>query len=319
MTPRAVLLTSTGVRGRNVARACRAVGAEVEVVSTPDELLQACQSLPHVVIVDGGDDMAGETIHDAFLELAGSPVSSRTILLSDLTTREAFIDLLKADLLHHLIASSAPKALDRLTLTVAQLLFNEPLGVQRFVPWGTQIHGFVLTRSETKSEVLSRFAEYAEIMRIPSRLATLARSVCDEFIMNALYDAPTDRKGRYLFADRPRNEPIELPDGNRARFRFCCTGSSLVVSILDPYGSLTPDVVRKNLLRTLSGGQDQLRSDSAGAGVGLYMAFRALSDWIINIVPGKATEMIGMIRTSGTYRDHIAMPKSFHIFCADAR
>ena len=48
--------------------------------------------------------------------------------------------------------------------------------------------------------------------------------------------------------------------------------------------------------------------------MGLYFIVEALNKVIINISPGKGTEVIGIMDISGSYRDYAERFKSFHIF-----
>jgi hypothetical protein len=307
------LLTPPTPRGRNLARAAQSVGVGIRWCESEEELADALEEAPDFAIVNvEGDD--GAALFSAFLRLSGRPLARRTILYADLHDEGEFLALLEADLLYHLIAPSSPGSLDRVASTVAKLFSESPFGLERYLPWGTRVGSLPLTKSSDKEVVLERLSDFASAMGVPSRLSALACAVADEFVMNALYDAPTDERGHPLFAERPRSEPVELPEGHRARFQFACTGTALVVASFDPYGSLRPETVRSNLRRTLTRGDDQIRRGSAGAGMGLFMAFQSLSDWIINLVPSLGTEMIGLVRTTGTFRDHAATPKSLHLF-----
>jgi len=227
----------------------------------------------------------------------------------------AFLRLLEADMCHHIISASLPNSLHRLSSTLAGLIQGHSGGVEAFAPWGAQILGFEIRSSAPKSAMIDQMGEYLESMGIHQRLATLARIVADEFLMNALFDAPVSATGAPLFAHTQRHENVVLPSPHRAEFRYCCTADRVYISMFDSFGSLTPAVLRQNLSRTLSGGDDQIRTGSkAGAGVGLYMSFSSLAEWIINIRPGQSTEMIGVLNAGGTYREHISTPKAFHLF-----
>jgi hypothetical protein len=298
-----------------VSSAIRGAGIDVETVSHEDTFVAGLAADPDFVVVDASDEADRRAMLDNFLSLSGGPFAHRSVLFGDVRNREEFLELLRADLLHQLIATSAPGAHGRLTVTAAKLTGGELFGLEKYLPWGTVIESHTVRSSEQKARLLEALGDYAEATGMPSRLTTLAHTVADEFLMNAIFDAPVDTEGKPLFADRPRSLPTELPEPHTVRFSYCCTGGALALAVYDSFGSLSPETVRKNLLRTLTGGKDQIRRGTEGAGVGLYMAFGALSDWIINIVPGQGTEMIGIIRTHGTYRDHIAIPKSFHLFC----
>lgn len=318
MSRRGVLLCPIGSRARNVSRAIRSVGGDVSHVTEQPQLLEAVRNGAAFAVVEAQTGELRDKYLRAFRALGGTGIERRAVLIADIEKPTEFIDLLERNLLHHLISASSPRTLDRLSVTLAKLLQNAPLGMEVYVPWGVQVQGFEIRGSEHKNNIIDQMAEYLQLMGVHQRLATLARTVADEFLMNAVFDAPVGHEGRPLFAQTPRNETVAFPDPHRAEFRFCCTGDSVLLSILDTFGSLKAETVRDNLRRTLMGGNDQIRTgDKAGAGVGLFLSFSSLAEWIINISPSRATEMIGIIRTDGTYRDHIATPKSFHLFVED--
>ena len=315
MSHRGVLLCPAGSRARNLCRAIRSVGVDVSHVTEQSHLLEAIRAGAAFAVVEAQSGELRDKYLQAYCSLEGSGIEDRAILIADIERPDEFVHLLQRDLLRHLIASSSPRVLARLSVTLAKLLHRSSFGLEVYVPWGVQIQGFEIRGSDHKNNIIDQMAEYLQFMGVHRRLATLARTVADEFLMNAIFDAPVGHEGQPLFASTPRNEDIAFPEPHRAEFRFCCTGDSVLLSIIDTFGSLSADTVRQNLRRTLLGGNDQIRTgEKAGAGVGLYLSFSSLAEWIINISPARATEMIGVIRTDGTYRDHIATPKSFHLF-----
>lgn len=314
MNPGGILLCEGGARARNLARAIRSVGPDVAVCSSVAEFEQSVRPNTAFVVV-AAEGPQSEQFLSAFVALGPSELSKRCILLADFHKLDAFLRLLRADMCHHVISASLPNSLHRLSATLAGLIQGHSGGVEAFVPWGAQILGFEVRSSEPKSAIIDQMGEYLESMGIHQRLATLARIVADEFLMNALFDAPVSSNGTPLFSHTPRHENVLLPSPHRAEFRYCCTADRVYISMFDSFGSLTPAVLRQNLSRTLSGGDDQIRTGSkAGAGVGLYMSFSSLAEWIINIKPGHSTEMIGVLNAGGTYREHISTPKAFHLF-----
>ncbi|RYG65777.1 hypothetical protein EON77_18135 [bacterium] len=98
---------------------------------------------------------------------------------------------------------------------------------------------------------------------------------------------------------------------------LCCDGRRLGVAVRDPFGSLRADTVLDYLTRCFRRGPDQIDAKEGGAGLGLYFTFEALSHFVINVSPGRATEMIGLLDVSGTFKDFARRGKSFNMFVTE--
>ena len=88
----------------------------------------------------------------------------------------------------------------------------------------------------------------------------------------------------------------------------------MAISVCDPFGSLTRERLLQYLSKCFRKGDDQVDTKAGGAGLGLYYVFECLSHFIVNIHPGKRTEMIGLIDVRKGYKEFSAMNKSFNVF-----
>jgi hypothetical protein len=120
--------------------------------------------------------------------------------------------------------------------------------------------------------------------------------------------------GTRPYAALARTEVVNLEEDATCYFTYACDGRKLVIAMRDRFGSLTAETVRDYLRRCFDMGLNQIEAKSGGAGMGLYFIVEALNKVIINISPGKGTEVIGIIDISGSYRDYAEHYKSFHIF-----
>lgn len=182
-------------------------------------------------------------------------------------------------------------------------------------PWleGAEVERREVTSSRQRDPLLDELGDFAAARGVNSRVATLAQSVADEFIINAVYNAPVDEAGAFRYARRSRTEAVELPQEDAATFCFASDGERLAVSIHDRFGSLTPETVRRYLLRGLRKGDDQIEHKDGGAGLGLYTVLEATTRFIVRIAPGAGTEMIGIFEGPGSYRRCLGRPKSLQL------
>jgi len=194
------------------------------------------------------------------------------------------------------------------------LAFRDLFGIEKYLHWGSVIHSYPLTASAERGWVLRSFEEFLSELQCQSRIAAHLLTVADEMMMNALYDAPTDEGGRFLFAKRSRSEPVSLPAEKTVELTFGSDGRSVAVGCRDPFGSLDARRVCASLARCLRRGRDQISQAEGGAGIGLFMVFEFVSHLVVNIDPGRATEFLGIVDITTSARRRHEQPHSFNIF-----
>ena len=113
-------------------------------------------------------------------------------------------------------------------------------------------------------------------------------SIVDELLMNALLAAPADP---------------------RAVLRWSSDDRTLAVSVLDDSGTLRQrDLIDHVRRARLERGRPQPASDG-GAGLGLYLVLANVAGLVVNIAPGRRTEMVCLLD-----RAKVSRTRSLHVF-----
>jgi hypothetical protein len=245
-----------------------------------------------------------QTIRNSF------PAAEILLLTSD---ADPFPDMrpLAADRVRHLAINPVNGPGDRERprrgfLTAVQNLVNRRLWeIVDYVRAGTPIQEFNVTSSAQKEELIARLeaaipGDSPDSDQLRQRVALLA----DEMLENALYGAPADAYGDKLY--RKGMERDTLP-GERIVFRFAYDGDTLAMEVADGWGSLSPDLVLDYLARNQSGHEP---ADDAG-GRGLFIIWRFLDHFHVNITPGRETVVGGHVRASLPLDPEA--PRGFHI------
>src|SRR5690349_4941351 len=147
----------------------------------------------------------------------------------------------------------------------------------------------IVRNTADKRDVLARAHEYTADLRIHPRFVPQFLTVVDESISNALYNGPVDERGQHRFSHLPRQTTVSLEDNEEITVTLRCDGTRIGVSVVDPFGTLTRDVIYDHLSKCFRRGRDQIDFDLGGAGIGLYVCFESLSHFVINISAGKRT------------------------------
>jgi len=314
---------------RLLAKALAATGC---VVRTADDLEVAAAIVAEhgadLIVADydppgASPDTSAWQRYDAFLtKLSQRPASAwvngetKILLLADRRHKSEMSKLFRLTFMSNLVAKSHQLDLHELIVTVGKITRNDIFGVDKYLCYGVTPTTYEVRSSRDKPYLLEALAHFASGLDINRRLISVANSVADELIMNAVYNAPVRADGTRPYAKLPRTEVVDLAPHESAYFTFACDGRQMVIAMRDRFGSLTADKVRNYLYRCFSMGSDQIEAKEGGAGMGLYFIVEALNKIIINISPGRGTEVIGIIDVSGSYRDYAERSKSFHIFVA---
>jgi hypothetical protein len=253
-----------------------------------------------------------ERLTATFAARTGGPT---LVLLSESRAQEDFARLFGTRLLTNVLVVRDDGVSDSdLLVTVQKIRRGDIFGLEKYFEWGVEARRLTLRSSSEKRGALEAVEAYTRQVGIPARLAACIGTATDEFLSNALFNAPVTEAGERRFAPRPRTDLVELDPGREVALRFCCDGRRFGVSVTDAFGSLRPSDILDYLGRAFRGGDDQVHEGEGGAGLGFYRILDCLSHFVVNLTPGHCTEMIGLVDVSAGYRGFARGGKSFNIF-----
>ncbi len=296
-----------------VLRSLLSTGSEVSVVNSPAEFEAHVSKNPIDFVLIDYDSAEGET-KALVNRLLDNPGKFGTVLLSQKKEKEHLVDLFSHNQLRNLIARNTSLAEEELIITTEKLARKDIFGVEKYLTWGVDIMAEDVFDSAGKDKQVARIGEFVRNLKCDERFVRVAEVVADEIIMNALYDAPVDSSGKFLYAHLPRTERVKLDPKDGATLQYGSDGRYFAIACRDRFGSLKAETVTKYLKKCFMQDSRQVDTKEGGAGVGFYMIFQSLSQLVINIEPGKATEIIGLIDIRTSYRDTKTKSKSFNIF-----
>ncbi len=288
-------------------------GAQVEVCRRESDGAYAVPdfSFPLVVL---GYDRHKDAAHRFLSRLWTLPAPPCTLIISASGAKQDLTDLLGCQVLTNLITNATDVRATDLVVTAQKILRNDIFGIDKYFTATSPPLTEVVRGSADKDHIVGLLDPYLREIGCNKRLAELAKSVADELVTNAVYNAPADPSGRPKYTTRPRTEPVTLARGEEAHFRCASDGQTLAVSVEDPFGRLqritTLSYLRKCLLPKVA----QINNKQGGAGMGLYYIYESLNNLIINVAPGRRTEIIGLIDISGSFKDFSDRPKALHLF-----
>lgn len=304
---RILLISGADKEVRRIAPILRAMGTQME---TRTSLREAGDLETYDLLMANYDALDVED-RAYLLRMTRGP---RMLMISGGTPQDDLSRLFGSQVLTNLVARNEEVDPDDLIVTVQKLLRGDIFGIEKYFIWGVEPRSMTLNSSSQKSEALRSAEDYATQIGVRSRLVTLLCSVADEFITNAIFNAAVDADGKSRYSHLARTHEVVLQDHEAVELKLICDGRRLGISVADPFGSLTRERLLGYLAKCLRKGSDQIDDKPGGAGLGLYYVFESLSHFVVNISPGKRTEMIGLIDVRGSYKDFAMRHKSFNVF-----
>lgn len=320
MRGKRILFYDPDTRARRVAeRALNATGSIVESAENDDDLMEKVLANSWDLMMINFDPPRRDDPKwtELFDKVEERWPKTKLVLHATSGTEDYLPLMAQRKFVRNLIAKNdEPLEPDELIITAEKLLRNDLFGLQKYLLWGVEPYCVRIQDSRKKQDYIAEVSEYAFSLGCNDRTVEMIETVVDELVTNAIYNAPRTEGGDPKYAKLSRREPVILEDHEAGELQFACDGDYIAVAQIDPFGSLTQDTVVTYLNRCLVKGPDQFSEASGGAGIGLFRVFQSLSKFIINISPGKKTEVISLIDLRLSMKRFRQAAKSFHIFIA---
>lgn len=321
MRGKRILFYDPDPRARRVAeRALAATSSEVVSAADGDDLMEKVEANGWDLMMINYDPPLRDDPRwsDRFQTIEQRWPKTKLVLHSTAPTEDYLPLMASRRFLRNVIAKNdEPLEPDELIITAEKLLRQDLFGLQKYLLWGVEPYCVRIRDSRLKQDYISEVAQYALALGCNERVVELIETIVDELVTNAIYNAPRDADGTPKYAKRSRREPVVLDDAEAGELQFACDGDYIAIAQIDPFGALTQETVVSYLNRCLVKGPDQISEASGGAGIGLFRVFQSLSKFVINIDPGKKTEVITLIDLRLSMKRFRQAAKSFHIFITE--
>ncbi len=285
MSKRRVLAISSDLdQLRRIVASLERAGAEVDAVRSVDAI--AAEVIPHRYVffaANDGDAAQLPALTAKLRERAHVTVVARQAKLADLTS------YLRDDRVNHVVVGDE---LDQgVYVTAQKLLTGDIFGVEKYLPPGTPVHYARLRDFDGRGRAIQTVLDYAEESKLRRQVRTAIGQVCEELLMNALYDAPVDADGKPVFADVDPHDRKDSRSPRPVSIRYAATENLFAVAVRDRFGRLAKNTVLSYLEKCIHS-PNQIDRKTYGAGLGLYLVANAAASYVVNVAHGIATEVV---------------------------
>src|ERR1051326_4995268 len=103
---------------------------------------------------------------------------------------------------------------DEFISSATKALRGEIFGLQKYFPWGVTTFTMLVKNYEEKGRAIDIMMRYAQLAGVRGPVRARIQLVADELMMNALYHAPVDERGRERFSGMTLKQLAQLPEVN---------------------------------------------------------------------------------------------------------
>jgi hypothetical protein len=269
---------------RRIVVTLERAGAEVDAVRSSEAI--AAEVIPHRYVffsASDGDVAALGALVPKLRDRAHVTIVTPRASLSNLTT------YLRDDRINHVVVG---EELDNGVFVTAQkLLTGDIFGIEKYLPPGTPVHYARLRDFEGRGRAIDTVLGYAEQSKMRRQVRSAIGSVCEELLMNALYDAPVDAAGRPMFAELDPHDRRDTRSPRPVSIRYAATDHLFAVAVRDRFGRLAKNTILSYIEKCISS-PNQIDRKTYGAGLGLYLVANAAASYVVNVAYGIATEVV---------------------------
>lgn len=240
----------------------------------------------------------------------------RLLLYSGPCDREVLAALVGGHGMTNILARSEQLDGRELLVTLRKMLEQNLYGAEVYLDRVLSSKEIRLTVSSARSDALEQIEEFGTAAGLGRRLVGHFVTAAEELISNAFYNAPVGTDGRPLYSHIRRTEDVRLDSEHAITVHLASDGQRVALTVGDPFGSLKVETITSYLGKCFRSEQDQIDEKEGGAGLGIYYAFASLSHFVVNIHPGRRTEVIGLMDLHSNFRSFARSGKSFNVFLA---
>ncbi|NRA64637.1 MAG: hypothetical protein HRU19_09150 [Pseudobacteriovorax sp.] len=187
--------------------------------------------------------------------------------------------------------------LRNLVTTITTVINRDFFGISKYLAWGANIKEIPVTSSKTRHEIIDQMTDFLRSAGVRRSSVNKAVLICDEMLMNIIYDAPVDEQGKPKYNHLSRTEAITLSPSEQGSIKFGFDGSIIAIAGQDPFGALTRETILKYVKSCYQGKYGSINQElgKAGGGMGIFQILSSSDLVIVNVREGAKTEFVSLI------------------------
>jgi hypothetical protein len=221
--------------------------------------------------------------------------------------------LIKKNGLSHIVADTNDFWL---LSSIASSLSEVAPTIESFFVTPTELQIFRITKSSERRQLCEALSDFAKSCKIGPSFCKKIEGVCEEMIMNAVFDAPLSKfKDSYYESVLQKDVVLELQ--HQPILRYGYDGERFGVSVTDPFGMLSRDTFFNYSLKNFRSRENsgQIDEKKEGAGLGLMKILFNSHAVIASVIEQESSEVMAFFEPKLKSTDNAKIAKTMHYFC----
>jgi hypothetical protein len=266
---------------RRIVSTLERAGAEVDAVRSADAV--ATDHIPHRYVFAECKPDTMPALVSKLRDRAHCTVVTPDATLTQLT------NYLRDDRINHVVVGDELE--EGVYVTAKKLLTGDIFGIEKYLPENTPVHYERLRDFEGRGKAIQTVLDFAEEAKMRRQVRSAIGQVCEELLMNALYDAPVDAEGKPVFAEVDPHDRTRSRSPRPVSIRYAATEDKFAIAVRDRFGRLAKNTILAYIEKCIHS-PNQIDRKTYGAGLGLYLVANAAASYVVNVAYGIATEVV---------------------------
>ncbi|MFN8791837.1 MAG: hypothetical protein ACK5Y2_10330 [Bdellovibrionales bacterium] len=148
--------------------------------------------------------------------------------------------------------------------------------------------------AKERHDLKDKMVDYLKTQKVRTTITDRCYQVAEEMLMNAIYDAPSDKSGKSLYNHLSRKEDVHLTPEQYSTFEYGTKNQIVAIAVSDPFGGLTRDMLIDYLEANYRGKPDHLNAQTGkgGAGRGLHQIVENSDLTVFQVKKGEKTRVV---------------------------
>lgn len=181
-------------------------------------------------------------------------------------------------------------------------LGGKPFGLSTLLSSTAKVQKVVFKSTAQKQEGVEAVRNLLLATQFKARMSTVVANAVDELLMNAMFDACTDERGRQQYAATPRNTVMVLEGKQAVELQVGFDKGFVGVTAVDHFGSLDKTRLVEHLSKGYQTEEYRVKTSVAGAGIGLATVFRSGGSFLFSCEAGHQTEVSVFFQKADSFK-----------------
>ncbi len=251
-----------------------------------------------------------DSIDDTF----SSENLEKLIVLTDKPNSLNILKLISNYSIKHIIGANSNKLIDDFSIAAKLIVSNSGVTINDFNCNSDNdiFLKHIITSSDEINSVIDAAVAKIDFSDYFDSPSAFVKTISNELLTNAVYNAPTSSIGKPKFECQSRTETVFLNNDETVSYTLGRCGGDIYISVEDKFGRLTYDKLSRVLKKCA---ENPSPSDKeGGAGLGLYLIYSNVNRFILFNEKNVATKIVAIIENTKRYNLYRKRITSFHYY-----